>query len=442
MEAPNVNPPGTNRLGILLDDPPDGRESYIPGDLLKGEIILYQPYHAAGVEVSITFSGTSRVQFKEKKGRRFFPSLAHNDDLVFRQQTNISRTKNIDPMIWKFQLRIPSNVQDFPKSKSSKFSNNERYVSNAGYALPPSFTIQSKNDTDTKAEITYRLEAILKKPHFSHSYPGPPFCKMDVPVSASHDADGHRPRTLATIHSISPATLTAPVHDDDNHQSESSWAAENPSLTIFFSAPDIIVAGKAPVLELWVSHNLIQIAAEQLSPLTIKTLSVNITSQTNMRASRLGREYHTSFDEQHISSTLDGTDFPEEQRMCGLTECNPRKWDIAALMSDLSALTLDAPAVKTSNLAHSYTLRMQAQFILGEEAIDFDTTKALKVLPRCNGEGPQGLRNHHATPNEEQSEGNAGDAPPSYSQHQDHVLLPSASETRSQLPSYDTLNHT
>lgn len=88
-----------NRLELSLEPPPHDGQSYVPGDLLKGAIILHSPLQAAGVEASINFAGTSIVRFKEK-GRLFSPVHTHEDELASWSQANLPHTKLHDRLIW------------------------------------------------------------------------------------------------------------------------------------------------------------------------------------------------------------------------------------------------------------------------------------------------------------------------------------------------------
>ncbi|KAL9018135.1 MAG: hypothetical protein Q9185_004542 [Variospora sp. 1 TL-2023] len=147
---------GHNRLQLSLNSPPDDRPVYLPGDPIQGDISLRNPHHAAGVDASISFTGLSRVRFKEK-GRLFAPVHSHEEEFLGWWKTNLACTKRHDALVWKFNFWIPSEERATRSSLEGDFSNR------AVDALSPILGhLTYKKGDDKYAAVTYTFYLLLQ----------------------------------------------------------------------------------------------------------------------------------------------------------------------------------------------------------------------------------------------------------------------------------------
>ncbi|KAL8835241.1 MAG: hypothetical protein Q9170_003403 [Blastenia crenularia] len=438
-----------NRLEIALDAPTHKGRAYLPGDLVKGAIILHNPEYAAGVEASISFTGISRVHFKEK-GRLFSPAQTNEDDLVTWSQTNLARTKQHGRLTWAFSVPIPSNVHTSMSRSWSQIADDERFAKYPGHTLPPSFGAPSKGEyaqitqretADRQINIVYMLKATLTKPHFTHSYSGPTACQLAVPLSPPPCPDSRVPafHVNSSMHRISPYNLSTNVLDNnDAYSHDLFWKTMKPYIHLHLSMPGTIIAGQPLDINVSFDHSFVQFAAAKLPPVILQSFDVDVNLETCARVpSSSRRQPQAKWDERMLSCTLDATQVPVRERSRLLSESLSHKWDIHSLLPELKTKTLDIPTFKTWNIALSYTIHVRGEVQLDKEKMRFDVKKPLIVLP------DHSRRDQLSSSDDAASEGgqarSEGNTPPLYSDHRASVLVMTSEEA--QPPSYQaTLN--
>ncbi|KAL9599877.1 MAG: hypothetical protein Q9219_003571 [cf. Caloplaca sp. 3 TL-2023] len=385
----NSNIP-SGSLQILLDPPPYQGESYVPGDVVKGKIVLRNPGPAVGIEASLSFTGISKVQFKEK-GRLFSPAQNHEDDLLSWRQNNLARIKQRDRLIWPFSFPIPKNVHSSLTRASSHFSDDEKFARYPGYTLPPSFGAPPKGEYKRNGEketaerhitIAYILKATLVKPHPTHPYSGPTCAQREIRLSPQPLLDSQVPafHVDSSLHRISPPGLLnyAPNHDDV-HGYKSHL---KPYIHLHVSMPGTIVTGQALDLNVSFDHSFMQSMAAKLPPVILQSLNVTVNLETHARASTgMRRQPQAKWEERLLSCGLDKSRVPSKERSCILSESLSHRWDVDTLLPELKNQTLDIPTFKTWNIALSYTLHVRGEVVLDKERIRFDVKKPLIVLP-------------------------------------------------------------
>lgn len=479
--AQDAKPSGASRLEINLEPPPQGRQSYLPGDVLEGEIVLYNPYHPAGFEASVTFSGASKVRFGER-GRLFYPAHTYEGEFVSVNRTHLARTTRQDAVLWKFRVPIPTTLSE----SSASFADDESFAKFPGSSLPPSFDAQGqgngfrqleKRNVGPHGKIVYTLVATLAKPFGTQRRIGLRTCQMQLPLSSLRSQEAEAP-ALQTIsfhhHNIMLenlddwATKAMPriVHCGLARSSHVSFNCLNefikPSITIKTSIPVTPVAEQPLEIALFFDSATTKYAREKLAPLVLHALDVEITSHIQARApSALRREPRMKGGERCAFYSLDAARLPTSQRFYQLYEedieylsarGNPwnlrfqpeigylrhieYQWDIGALVPNPSTTPLDTPTFKTSNLSLSYTVHLRAEFSLCGEKIPFDITRPLDVAPRFSKEDVLPPKNRIGTSHAEGEKQNEGDAPPPYSEHQVTSRSPILPGEPTRLPSY------
>ncbi|KAL8761025.1 MAG: hypothetical protein Q9184_002814 [Pyrenodesmia sp. 2 TL-2023] len=475
--APDAKTLGAS-LVINLDAPSQGRQSYVPGDVLEGEIVLYNPYHAAGLEASVNFSGTSKVRFKEK-GRLFSPVHTHQDEFLSLSCTDLARTTRQDAVLWSFRIPIPS----LTSKSSARFAADESFANFPSCSLPPSFDAQVQVDGRTQLErhnvnpygkVVYTLRATLTKPFFMHSYVGPTICQMQLPLSSLRSLETGASALQAIslhYHDILLDNLGDRALDMLEHVhcglARDIFVAGNclntfltPNITIKASIPISYMAEQPLEIALFFSGATVKYARENLSPLVLHALNVEIVSEIQTRTlDALRREPQAKGGNRCAFYSLDAARVSTSQRFYRLIyekysgyqwgrdfhskipfEPPDRgfHWDVGALVPDSTTTSVDIPTFKTSNLSVSYTVHVRAEFSLCDEKIPFDITRPLVVAPRSIKEDVLPSKNPIATSHAEGGKGIEGDAPPPYSE--DHRTTQSAAlpGKRNQLPSYQT----
>ncbi|KAL8940805.1 MAG: hypothetical protein Q9216_002631 [Gyalolechia sp. 2 TL-2023] len=440
-----------NRLEISLDPPSHKGLSFVPGDLVKGEIVLHNPDQAAGIEASVSFSGTSSLRFKEK-GRLFSPAHAHEDNLVSLCQGELTPTNQEGRFIWPFSFTIPSKVQPCVSRPPLQFPEDEKFAKYPGYTLPPSIGPSPRGDSIKSADkeaadrhiaVVYVVKATLTKPHFSHPYSGPAVCQREVQLSPHPLRDTGVPafHVYSYMHRVSPHNLTTDVLGHDNVYSHNLfWKTMKPYVHLHLSVPGHIFSSQPLDINLSFDHSFVHFAAVQLPPVVLHSLSVSVISETCARVSSGQRRHPQSkWEEKVLSCSLKLA--PVKDRSCVLAGSLSHKWDINSLVPALRTSTLNTPTFKTWNFAMSYTLHVQGGIRLDKENIRFDVKKPLVVLPDYSVEdalppsGPTPYDNTHV-----EMEANA---PPPYSKHRDSAVAPLAMAEQAGPPSYNaTLNGT
>ncbi|KAL8722871.1 MAG: hypothetical protein Q9225_000704 [Loekoesia sp. 1 TL-2023] len=438
-----------SRLEISLESPPDNGYLYAPGELLKGAIILHKPLYAAGVEASISFTGTSRVRFKEK-GRLFSPIQTHEDELVSWSQANLLCTKQHDRLIWPFCVPIPSNAHSSATRSSPQSSDDENFAKYLGYALPPSFGAPLRGEcpqaaeretTDRHVAIIYGLKGTLTKPHHAHPYTGPTICQKEVSISSHPFLDSPVPafHVDSSMHRISPYNLTSNVLDNNNVHSHNFFLETmKPYIHLHLSMPGTVIAGQALTINVSFDHSFVRSAAEKLPLVILHYFNVNVNSETRVRISGGSRRGpKAKWEEQIIQCSLDAARTPVEKRSCRLTESLSHRWDINALVPQLKTCTLDFPTFKAWNIALSYTLHVQGEVRLDNEKMRFDVKKPLIVL--SDHSSKDALSTSGPSPSESSRIQCEAGAPPPYSEHRDTAIVISTTAEEATLPSYQTV---
>ncbi|KAI4176940.1 MAG: hypothetical protein LQ343_000797 [Gyalolechia ehrenbergii] len=440
-----------NRLRIFLDPPSHKGPSFVPSDLVKGEIVLHNPEQAAGIEASVSFSGISSLRFKEK-GRLFFPAHTHEDHLVSLCQGDLTPTKKHDRLIWPFSFTIPSNVQPCVSRSPSQFLDDDKFAKYPGYTLPPTVSTSPKGElvrsadkesADRHITVVYHVEATLTKPHFSHPYPGPTKCQRDLPLSPYPFHDTRLPafHVYSYLHRISPYNLTTDVLGHGNVYSHSLfWKTMKPYLHLHLSMPGNVFSSQALDVKLSFDHSFVHFAAVQLPPVVLRSFGVSVILETCARVSSGHRRHpQSNWEEKVLSCSLNETHIPVSNRSCILAESLSHKWDIHSLVPELRTSTLKIPTFKTWNIAMSYTLHVQGEVSLDNEKIRFDVKKPLIVLPDYSVE--EVLPSSGASPYENTHVEGEASAPPPYSKHQDSAVAPLTMAEEAGPPSYNaTLN--
>ncbi|KAI4174117.1 MAG: hypothetical protein LQ346_008289 [Caloplaca aetnensis] len=458
--ATDSKPLDTNRLSICLDNPSHGRQSYVPGDVLEGEIVLHNPYHAAGLEASITFSGVSKVRFKEK-GRLFSPVQTHEDEFVSSAHTHLSLRKRPGAVFGSFRIPIPCYTSRIP----TKLIEDESFAKFPGYSLPPSFGEQGQTYGSEDSErsidglpgrVVYSLVATLQKPFFTHSYLGPTLCQMRLPLSSlcTPEDQGPASRTISFHHhNIDPRHLYgAPIDDpkgdgagmaakdNDDHAHIHCLKSMSPSIHVQTLTSTTLTAGQPLCIFLSFDHNIEDFVTGKLPPLVLRTFNVEITSETRARVpSALRREPQARWAERCASCSLDVEPIPLSQRFCNLTEGRGYEWDITSLAPRFKTVTVHTPTFKTSNIALSYTLHVRCELGLGDEKIEFDARRPLIVWPRYRRELAPWANNQMGPLHIEGHQVNEGDVPPPYSEHQGASRSIAKPGDPVQLPNYQTV---
>lgn len=474
--APAAKPFGASRLEINLDTPSQGRRLYVPGEVLEGEIVLYNPYHAAGLEASVTFSGVSKVRFKEK-GRLFSPVHTHEDEFLSVSRTNLARAMRQDAVFWKFRIPIPS----YMSKSSARFADNESFAKVPGSSLPPSFDALGqgngfrqleRSNVDPHGKVIYTLAATLTKPFFTHSYVGPTICQMQLPLSSLRSLKTGTP-ALQTIsfhyHDIALDKLydfPGELGDVRRALARDNRVARNcskyfitPSITIKTSISIAFMTEQPLEVALYFHQAIPKYAREKLSPPVLHALNVEIFSQIQARApSALRCEPRAEGGKRRASYSLDGARLPTSQSSYQLpgekysgfqwnsgdqvdSGCqwdSGYQWDIGALVQNSSTTSIDTPTFKTSNLSLSYTIHVRAEFSVCDRKISFDVRKPLLVEPRFSRGDVLPSKKRIGTSHAEGEKENEGDAPPPYSEHQGTTPAPALPGEQIQLPSYQT----
>ncbi|KAL8919482.1 MAG: hypothetical protein Q9208_006767 [Pyrenodesmia sp. 3 TL-2023] len=482
--APDAKPSGASRLEINLQPPPQERQSYLPGDVLEGEIVLYNPYHPAGFEASVTFSGASKVRFGER-GRLFYPAHTYEGEFVSVNRTHLARTTRRDAVLWKFRVPIPTSMLE----SSASFADDESFANFPGSSLPPSFDAQGqgngfrqleKRNVGPHGKIVYTLVATLAKPFGTQRRVGLRTCQMQLPLSS-----------LRSLGAEAPALQTISFHYHDLMLDNlDDWAItgvlqnvhcglarspkgvhcckwSTPSITIKTSIPSTFMAEQPLEIALYFRRATVKYAREKLSPLVLHALNVEITSHIQARApsalrSALRRGPQAKGKTRSAFYSMDAARLPTSQRFYQLVHeegieylsarGNPLKtrfephigyhrdmeyqWDIGALVPNPNTTSLHTPTIKTSNLSLSYTVHLRAEFSLCGEKIPFDITRPLDVAPRFSKEDVLPPKNRIGISRAEGEKENEGDAPPAYSEHQSTSRSPTLPGEPTRLPSY------
>lgn len=406
-----------NRLEMSIKSPSRGRQSFVPGDAVEGEINLHRPFHATGVEASISFVGSSSVRFKEK-GRLFAHVLVHEDKFALSHENDLACMRHPNHFVWAFRILIPENVRTVSTSE------NGRFINAPGGALPPSLLSHKKventgfaivDDPDYQAKVMYTLEATLKKPVFTHSYAGPTFCRMEISLSplrqhaSTHPSRSELVSTHPLSHDIWSASLRRPIAS-----LPSFWSHTNPFLDIRVSAPASVIAGQDLDIRIRLYHNIVQLAAEEPLLVILPSLAIRVQSQTYVRATRLGREFQGKWEDPSLYCCLSVDRVPVALRSIMLAQFETQYWDVSSLIPDVRIKSVDdVPTFKASNISRTYVLNIQGELRLATEIMRFDLTNSLIVLPECcqDGELPGYSRTGDDIPLAED------DAPPPYSEH-------------------------
>ncbi|KAL8803670.1 MAG: hypothetical protein Q9200_006121 [Gallowayella weberi] len=449
--APDAVPLKVNRLEMSIDTPPFGRPSYIPGDVVQGEIALWNPHHAAGLEPSITFTGVSKVRFKEK-GRLFSPVHSHEDEFLSWREANLARTNHPNPMLWRFRIPIPSTSL---LNVSSRFARDEDFAHSPGYALPPSFHLPRREvdgrESDSEyGTVSYTIVAMLTKPFFTHSYAGPTVCQMRLPLSSlrSLDTQNLALHTISSCHEISPCwasnatgmpepdcPLVAKRADDPRTLFLNEM---KPTIDINVSMPKYAIVGRRLDIDIRFRPNVEAFVAEKLSPLILHAVNVEIISQNQIRVpGGLRREAPVKWEQTVLSGGLHAMDVPILQRSCHPSDFHSHRWDITSLIPKLNQFTFDIPSFKTSNLAHSYTLKVWGQLKIDNHTLGFDVKEPVMVLPCYSSED---VRPSTGTPlvlsRPRAGVGADNDAPPPYCENPTRAADSSGIPEQAELPSY------
>ncbi|KAL8736506.1 MAG: hypothetical protein Q9166_000298 [cf. Caloplaca sp. 2 TL-2023] len=449
--APDAVPPGANRLEISVDTPPLGRQRYIPGDVVEGEIALWNPYRAAGLEASISFVGVSKVRFREK-GRLFAPVHTHEDEIVNWRQPNLARTKQPNPMLWRFRVPIPSSVTSVA---SSRFTEDETFANSSGYPLPPSFHVPHQGEdpryverdaADKNVTVVYILIANLTKPYFTHSYSGPTVCQMHLSLSSLRSLQSQAPalQIISSSHHISPYKLFGNIPDMPEYNrfgvAENHilfWNSMKPSIDVDVSIPKYAIAGRPLDVHIRFRHNLVGFEAEKLAPLILHTLNMKVTSTTQARVPGVLRHnLQAKWEQRLLCCSLDITQVPDLQRSCLLSDFRCHRWDVTSLIPKLNEFTLSIPSFKTSNLAYALTLNVWGELRICDETIRFNVKEPVIVLPRYNRADIPPSNTALVLSHTERSVEAENDAPPPYREHPNGASeLPDRTDG-AELPSY------
>ncbi|KAL8646735.1 MAG: hypothetical protein Q9210_005961 [Variospora velana] len=427
MESPPILV-GHNRLQLSLDSPPDDRQVYLPGDWIQGDISLQKPYHASGIEVSISFTGLSRVRFKEK-GRLFAPVHSHEDEFLGWWKTNLACTKQHDALVWKFRFPIPSEEQATRSSHEGSFSKR------AADALTP--TLYNLTDTegdDKYAAVTYTLKATLSKPQVSHSYAGPTVCQIQLPFSpvCLETFRDSPPHVVSSSHPIPPYNLATTVFGRGKNRRRSLtnvfWTSMGPRLDTTVWTPKIAVAAQPLDIKLSFDHNFMHFAARQLPPVILETLSIELVSETRARIPNGSpRDPQAKWTEITFCCNLDAACIPVEQRSGRLTRSKEHRWDARLLVPELNTGIPVTPSFVTPSLSHSHTLRVRGQMDIDTEKIRFEVEKPLILLSQYSREAGLAFSSKSATLSESDYVEDETSAPPPYTE---------ASSGATTLPSY------
>ncbi|KAI4194648.1 MAG: hypothetical protein LQ348_002596 [Seirophora lacunosa] len=339
--ASGSNPLDLNRLSVSLDSPPHPRQVYLPGDSVQGYISLHNPYHASGLQASISFAGLSRVHFKET--RLFSSALSHDDEYIAWRKANLACTKHHDGLIWNFQFYIPT------EEHSRCFAHEESFSKRAADALTPTFctsqiagdnNLTHKKGEDNYAAVTYTLKADLAKPHSSHSYPGPTACQIPLPLSPIRLQSFHDlpPNVVSSSHHISPHKLTTRVLDqadyahlglpnDPVNAHKLFWKFMKPCLDVEVSIPKCAMIGRKLDVKLRIDHNLKQLPAEKLPQVILEAVRIELVSETRLRIPNgPRRDPQTKWTKMISYYLLNATRIPVETRSRKLTKSKANGW--------------------------------------------------------------------------------------------------------------------
>ncbi|KAI4284123.1 MAG: hypothetical protein L6R35_004984 [Caloplaca aegaea] len=420
---------GHNRLQLFLNSPPDDRVVYLPGDLIQGDISLQNPYHAAGIDASISFTGLSRVRFKEK-GRLYAPVHSHEDEFLGWWKTNLACTKRHDALVWNFNFCIPSEERATRSSHEGDFSNR------AADALSPTLGhLTDKEGEDKYAAVTYILKASLSKPDSSHSYAGPTVCQIQLPFSplCLETFRDCPPHVVSSSHPIPPYNLATTVFGRGENRRRRSlsnvfWTSMGPRLDTTVLTPKIAVAAQPLDIKLSFDHNLMPFAARQLPPVILETLSIELVSETRARIPNASpRDPQAKWTEITFCCKLDAASIPVEQRSGMLTRSKEHRWDANLLVPELNAGLPVTPSFVTPSLSHAHTLRVRGQMDIDTEKIQFNVEKPLIVLSQYSREDPLAFSSKSASMSESDYVEDETSAPPPYTE---------ASSGAMTLPSY------
>ncbi|KAI4191176.1 MAG: hypothetical protein L6R41_000313 [Letrouitia leprolyta] len=435
-----------NQLEISLNPPSHKGQSYIPGDLVKGEIVLHNPDKAAGIEASVSFLGTSNLRFKEK-GRLFSPAHTHEDDLVNLCQGDLASANGQDRFVWPFSFTIPSNVQPCVSRTPSQYLDDDKFAKHPGYTLPPTVRTSPKRDLVKSADkvsaerhinVAYVVKATLTKPHFTHPYPGPTQCQKDVPVSPHplHDTQVPAFHIYSYLHRVSPNNLTTDVLGRDRTYSRDVfWKTMKPYVHLHLSMPGNISSSQALDINLAFDHSFVRSVAVHLPPIILHSFNVSVISETCARISGGQRRHPQSkWEEKVLNCSLNEAKVPIKDRSRVLAESLSHKWDISSLVPELRTSTLGIPSFKTQNIAMSYTLHVRGEVKLDNEKIRFDVKKPLIVLPEYSAEDVE--PSSGSPPYESTNRDDESNVPPPYHKHRDSAVAPLEIAERSGPPSY------
>lgn len=436
-----------NRLEISLDPPSHKGQSFIPGDLVKGEILLQNPDQATGLEASISFLGVSSLRFKEKGRRLFSPAHTHEDNLVNICQGDLAPAHQQDRLIWPFSFTIPSNVQPCVSRTPLQYLDDERFAKHPGYTLPPTVSTLPKRDraksidresADRQINVAYVVKATLNKPHFTHPYSGTMQCQKDVPLSPHplHDTSIPTFHVYSYLHRVSPNNITTDVLGRDRTYSRDVfWKTMKPYVHLHLSMPGNVSSSHGLDINLSFDHSFVRSVAVHLPPIILQSFSVSVISETRARVSGNQRRHPQSkWEEEVLNCSLDETKVPIRDRSRILAESLSHKWDMNSLVPELRTSALGIPSFKTLNIAMSYTLHVRGEVKLDNEKIRFDVKKPLIVLPEYSTEdadpsdGPSPYDSTHVD--------NEPSAPPPYHKHRDSAIAPLEVTERSGPPSY------
>ncbi|KAL8677765.1 MAG: hypothetical protein Q9224_007162, partial [Gallowayella concinna] len=346
---------------------------------------------------SISFTGVSKVRFKEK-GRLFSPVQTHEDEFLNWREANLARTKQSNPMLWRFRVPVPSTSSS---KVSSRFTRDEDFANSPGYVLPPSFHVPHKDEDaehvgrgveSEDGTVSYTLVATLTKPFFTHSYSGPTFCQMRLPISSLRSLESQNPafHLISSCHEISPFSNAAEVPEpnralvtektDDSH---TLFGKElKPSININVSIPKYAIAGRRLDIDIRFCPNVEDFVAEKLAPLTLHAVNVDIISQNQIRVpGGMRRGAPAKWEQTILSCGIHGMDVPILQRSCTPSDFRSHRWDVTSLIPKLNQFTFDTPSFKTSNLAHSYTLKVWGELKIDNDTLGFNIKEPVIVLP-------------------------------------------------------------
>ena len=432
-----------NSLQIALEPPPDGSNEYVPGDVIKGEIILKNPYHASGIEASVTLTGVARVRFKEK-GRFLASESTHECLLINQVQPDLLRTKHSAGLAWPFTFIMPDSVlATMPRRASLTFSESAPFATQPGHPLPPNLSealnerfvrIKDAETPDKNITIAYFVTGTLRKPHLTHSYTGQTTCHKAFHFAPLRSSEAQENEN----HTVSTRSQNKPP----GYLPGDSSSIKMNSVNVHVSLPRVAIIGHPLKIEVRFDIESVQEAVQDYSFMALERVEVGIFAETRARVPGLvGRDVQAFWISEVFSRQSVGDHMGPQERSILLTESATRCWNLLPVMPELNALAFEAPSFETYNISRSYMLEVRGHLALGQHDTPFDVTSKLIVLPRYTRREVTRVTsstlplNHSSRARDnEQKDG----APPSYFPNKADLRASSDAPEADGLPSYDS----